>query len=169
LLLLLPSLHDFSILGLFSGTFKDDIKDLKALHNDAQDQLASSPQMGLVSDKALLRTSNLQDATKGKWGGNPFGNSRELSAKVTQLPGSSKEYLIVLNVAGTNPDNPLKGFVTFHLPDYFPNPNPTIFVIGGEANLKLRATAPFIVGARADGGLTRLELDLSMVEGFKKN
>jgi hypothetical protein len=165
LLMLLPALHEFNILGLLSGTFKDDIKNLKAMHNDSQQQTAAPRQPGALSADILLRSNN----DKGRWGGSPAANSRELSAKVTVIPDTVKEYAVLLTVASINPGNPLKGFVVFHLPDYFPNPDPKIFVIGGEASLKLRCKAPFIVGAQSDGGLTSLELDLATVAGFTKD
>jgi hypothetical protein len=66
-------------------------------------------------------------------------------------------------VQSTKPDtDPLRGAVRFYLHDTFLNDRPVVSVSpAGVAELSIDAWGAFTVGAVADGGLTRLELDLA--------
>ncbi len=106
--------------------------------------------------------SRSDDPEKGRWGGSPVSadGSRRLSAVVTgeaQIPGL---YRIQLRVSAA-PGSPLTGAVRFHVHPTFARTTYTIPVIDNEATLELVAYGAFTVGAEADEGRTRLELDLA--------
>lgn len=113
------------------------------------------------------------DPQKNEWGGSPKNNNRELKATITALPGNIPLYRIELQVVSTNSFNPLTGKVLFHLHPTFPNSNQEVDVVNGKAMLSLLSYGSFTVGAEADNGTTRLELDLEEVDGvtehFKNN
>jgi hypothetical protein len=105
------------------------------------------------------------DPWKGKFGGKPCSNDRCLEAVVEQIGGNDDLYEIDLQVRSTNPDKPLSGVVQFFLHPTFNNPTPIVKVgPNGKAELKLRAWGAFTAGALADGGVTKLELDLAKLE-----
>jgi len=86
--------------------------------------------------------------------------ARELKASITPMKGS--DYCKVkLTVRSTDAAKPLLGDVTFFLHDTFPNPIQMVAVRDGVASLEVAAWGAFTVGALADKGSTRLELDLS--------
>lgn len=109
------------------------------------------------------RAMDPEDPQKGCWGGRPESNSRRLSARVAALDDGW--FLVQLQVASTDPaKHPLSGKVRFHLHDTFPVPTPEMAVAKGVATIELRVYGAFTVGAEADEGATRLELDLSTLE-----
>jgi hypothetical protein len=61
---------------------------------------------------------------------------------------------------------PMNGLVQFLLHDTFPNSRPVVPVVDGVAELPLEAWGAFTLGALADGGKTKLELDLSKERSF---
>ena len=111
------------------------------------------------------------DTQNGKWGGKAEDNGKKLSARVTAsaLPGL---FTVILTVEGTNPDDPVKGLVHFHLHHSFSNPDPIIFAQNNKAVLTLtRVYGAFTVGVETEQDHTRLELDLAKIadapEDFK--
>ena len=90
-------------------------------------------------------------------------NSRRLDADVQRIAGGKDLYSIELSVESTEPEKrPLNGEVRFFLHDTFANDRPVVTVgPDGRAELRLKAWGAFTVGALADGGDTKLELDLS--------
>jgi hypothetical protein len=112
-------------------------------------------------NKAIKKTPiHEDDPQKGQWGGESKSNDRELSATVKSDNGWFK---VVLKVLSTNREKPLRGSVTFHLHDSFPSMHVKVPVSKGEAKIIRRAYGAFTVGAEADDGETRLELDLSQL------
>lgn len=102
------------------------------------------------------------DPWKGVFGGRSTSRHRELTAEF--LSGVSATHSrIRLRVQSTTPDtDPLRGSVQFYLHDTFLNDRPVVSVSpAGVAELSIDAWGAFTVGAVADGGLTRLELDLA--------
>jgi hypothetical protein len=80
--------------------------------------------------------------------------------------GSLDLYSIRLTVSSLQQQtNPLTGVVQFFLHPTFNNDKP-IVTVGpyGVAELNLKAWGAFTVGALADDGQTRLELDLSTLD-----
>jgi len=119
--------------------------------------------------KRLLETSGLiepgpnpDDPWKGQFGGSSTNNNRRLSATVTPLAGESGLYSIHLTVTTTSTSKPLTGVVQFFLHPTFNDQKPVIRVgPNSVAELDIVAWGAFTVGALADDGQTRLELDLS--------
>lgn len=121
--------------------------------------------------KELLAASgglapNSDDPWKGLFGGKSINNDRQLQAEVTPIPGSSGLYAIHLTVRPLHPEtNPLRGVIQFFLHQTFKDDKPVVTVgPNGMAELNLKAWGAFTVGAIADGGQTKLELDLSELE-----
>lgn len=117
---------------------------------------------------------NPDDPWKGVFGGRNKRNDRELSATVTTVSGREIYYTIHLEVTSTNARKPLTGVVQFFLHDTFKDSKPVIKVgPDGKAVLDLVSSGAFTVGALADNGDTRLELDLSELESapldFREN
>lgn len=104
------------------------------------------------------------DPWKGVFGKSENEN-RKLEAKVIQY-GNAGYCRVYLRLRSLNPEvNPLKGSVQFFLHDTFANSKPVVAVgPNGIAELTLDAWGAFTVGAIADSGLTRLELDLAEIE-----
>jgi hypothetical protein len=110
--------------------------------------------------KKDMVTNEASDPQKGVWGGKEITNDRSISATVKSIPGS-RFYRVVVVVKSIDANKPLIGKVEFHLHPTFSNPNPTILVNDGIAELKLVAWGAFTLGAVADNGETKLELDLA--------
>ena len=104
------------------------------------------------------------DPWKGVFGESE-NESRRLEAKVIQSANTGY-YRVYLRLSSLNPEaNPLKGSVQFFLHDTFANSKPVVAVgPNGVAELALDAWGAFTVGAIADSGLTRLELDLAEID-----
>jgi hypothetical protein len=122
--------------------------------------------------KKLLGTTenpaptNSDDPWKGLFGGASTNNDRQMQAEVNPISGSSGLYAIRLTVKSSHPEtNPLKGAVQFFLHPTFRDAKPVITVgQNGIAELNLKAWGAFTVGAIADDGQTKLEVDLSQIE-----
>jgi hypothetical protein len=100
------------------------------------------------------------DTQKGQWGRTAERNHRRLEAEaVLERDGWVRIHLAVRSTRPAR--HPLRGKVTFHLHDAFPEPIRVATARGGVAQVDVWGSMPFTVGAEADGGSTRLELDLS--------
>lgn len=147
--------------------------------NEAQSQAAQAPQVpqggktatdemkkNFMEEKVkLVNETGALDPQKGRWGGLSTNNDRELTATITRITGSDWAD-ITLTVKSTDPKKyPLKGVVVFHLHPTFVNATPVIIVLNGVAELKTKAWGAFTVGAVADGGASKLELDLKGLPG----
>lgn len=110
--------------------------------------------------QSVLQTVEVdsEDPQKGLWGGRSLRNGRALRAEIKAL--SSDWFEITLEVSHES-GPPLKGGVEFHLHPTFESAVRRIDVKKGKARLVLSAWGAFTVGAIADDGKTRLELDLS--------
>ena len=82
-----------------------------------------------------------------------------MSAQVKAIAGDW--YRITLTVKALPRAPILRGAVRFHLHDSFAEPVQRVVVRRGVATLSVVAYGAFTVGAEADEGKTRLELDLS--------
>jgi hypothetical protein len=103
------------------------------------------------------------DPQKNQWGGKSRAGNRELKARVTAI--SERLYRVELEVITTSSFNPLTGKVRFHLHPTFPNSVQDVEAVNGKAALTLISYGSFTVGAEADNGNTKLELDLEKVDG----
>jgi hypothetical protein len=103
-----------------------------------------------------------EDPWKGRFGGQKISGTREIDAEVTPV-GSSGLFRVRLQVRSTHPSrDPLHGTVQLFLHPTFSNDRPVVTVgPSGVAELTLTAWGAFTVGALADGGRTKLELDLA--------
>ena len=132
----------------------------------AQDQAeylappAAAAAAGVVT---ISRGQTPDDPWKGQFGGSKESTGRILEAKFHPVPDTQGELVVVtLTVRSTDPRNKLTGDVQFYLHDTFPNPTPVVPVgPNGTATLNLTSWGAFTVGALADGGKTKLELDLA--------
>jgi hypothetical protein len=123
----------------------------------------------LLTTFASVRTSwqvDPNDPQKGQFGGSSVSNERKLTATVT--PISDEYFQLALMVFATGA-TPLTGEVEFHLHPTFGRPIQTVQVVEGTATLKLLCWGAFTVGAVADNGQTRLELDLAQDSSFPAN
>jgi len=115
---------------------------------------------GLDEEDAGAGRGVVPDPLKGLYGGQRVSGPREIDAEVT--PISSALFRVRLQVRSTNPRrDPLRGAVQFFLHPSFANNHPVVTVgPSGVAELTVMAEGPFTVGALADNGATKLELDL---------
>ncbi len=113
----------------------------------------------------LVESTGALDPQKGKWGGFTENNNRKITAAISRITGSEWAEIILRVESTDTRKHPLKGIVVFHLHPTFLNANPVIIVLNGIAELKIKAWGAFTVGAEADNGSTRLELDLKGYPG----
>jgi hypothetical protein len=109
-----------------------------------------------------------EDPNKDRFGGKSIVDERILTASVKSFGKSSDWFQIFLNVAPTEGGPPIEGDVKFYLHDTFDQPVIVVPAEDGEAELDVLAVGAFTVGAIADGGGTKLELDLSQVKDAPK-
>jgi hypothetical protein len=103
----------------------------------------------------------MYDPQKGKWGKSSEANNRKMTAVIVSSH-ITNFYEVTITVVSTDDEKPLKGYVNFYLHNTFRNPNPVIAVEDNKAILRLKMVyGAFTVGAEADKGLTKLELDLA--------
>jgi hypothetical protein len=102
------------------------------------------------------------DPHKGRWGGRAERNGRVLSAKVKAAQDDPNWFEVKLTVEpATERSKPLTGEVTFYLHPTFKPDKVTVNVKDGKAEYEIYCYGAFTVGAVADAGKTKLELDLS--------
>lgn len=112
------------------------------------------------------------DPQKGRFGGSPIKNKRQLAASVS-ASAIPMFYNVKIWVESSDPVNhPLQNDVIFYLHDSF---SPSVFTIpvtafkeGKAVHDNLLAWGAFTVGAVTDGGNTLLELDLSDDKAFPR-
>jgi hypothetical protein len=127
--------------------------------------------LAIEIERLLLGTSkkknlNPDDPQKGRWGGRAESNGLLLRAKV-EATGDEDWFDIELGVCVTG-QRTLSGQVVFHLHDTFENDRIEVPVKDNSAVWRTQGWGAFTVGAEADEGRTRLELDLSKIEAAPK-
>lgn len=107
------------------------------------------------------------DPNKGQFGGSPERNGRRLRAVTKPLAGPrSARCGVNIRVESTDPARPLTGTVKLHLhPTFGEWYTYDLDVVRGVAADDIVSYGAFTIGAVADGGATRLELDLMDVPG----
>ena len=110
------------------------------------------------SRKQEAPAANIDDPQKGRWGGESKRDGRQLTAGVADQ--GNGWFLVGLAVACVD-GPPLVGEVEFHLHPSFHPSIVRVPVRDDHAVLKFPAWGAFTVGASADEGRTRLELDLA--------
>ncbi len=115
--------------------------------------------------KTLGQASSLRrdnDPNFGKFGGKAEANGRKLSATIEKIPDEDFYRRVILRVQSIDPKKPLEGSVKFHLHNTFATPVFDEKVDkDGIAQTSIISYGVFTVGAEADNGETRLELDLA--------
>ncbi len=106
------------------------------------------------------------DPNKGQFGSLDSSNGRQLAASVSASAG--EWFVVDLSIVSTVPTLVLDGEVEFHLHPTFRSRVKTVKVVNGIAKLRISAWGAFTVGAVADGGATRLELDLAALPDAPK-
>lgn len=114
----------------------------------------------------------LDDPQKGRFGGSPISNGRQLKAEVkpAKIPSF---YNVRIWVESLDLNNPLTDEVVFYIHDSF---NPSVYPIkpdeftpdGKAMDDEIVSFGAFTVGAVADQGRTLLELDLAEQPEFPK-
>ena len=134
-----------------------------------------------ADDSSLLASADTVEATeetdecpddpnKGKFGRENMANNRILEATISPIPDQADLCLVKLKISSTAPQQkPLSGKVIFHLhPTFERYEFPVNVNQDGVAELTLTAWGAFTVGAIADDGATRLELDLAEIPSAPK-
>jgi hypothetical protein len=101
------------------------------------------------------------DPNKGRFGGKPIANGRILRARIEPSEYGKGVYRVTLTVGAFGNAPTLGGSVIFYLHPTFTPSVVTTRVEKGIATLTVLAYGAFTVGAVADDGKTRLELDLA--------
>ena len=116
------------------------------------------------------RPMDANDPNKGRFGGLPESDGRRLTATIEPIAGpKSSLCLVKIRVVSTDPARPLTGKVKLYLhPTFGQWWSNEIEVKGGVAEMIIRSYGAFTIGAEADEGKTRLELDLMDVPGGTK-
>jgi MinD-like ATPase involved in chromosome partitioning or flagellar assembly len=119
--------------------------------------LANSPLTTADEPAAFV---DVDDPQLGRWGGRAENDSpgRRLEARVTE--GQNGWFKVALAVHATG-KVPLTDTVEFHLHPTFRPSVAQVSVRDGKAEIEMSAWGAFTVGASADGGATRLELNLA--------
>jgi hypothetical protein len=99
------------------------------------------------------------DPWKDQFGGKSRDRGRKLTARIRRVPQDDKLRLVTI-VVSTDGSAPLDGNVVFYLHPTFDPHIRTVHVSNGEARLNLVCWGAFTLGALADQGKTKLELDL---------
>ena len=170
--------------SLAFGDYKLEFERVRELAEDAKTTAENAQTtalgVGKRSDKGAAKvtlareeispSSNPDNPWKEQFGGRDESNDRKLEASVTRIAGSSDLFSVHLRVRSTSPrQQPLSGEVQFFLHPTFNNDRPVVAVgPDGVAELKLTAWGAFTVGALADEGRTKLELDLSQLKTAPK-
>jgi hypothetical protein len=160
----------FFLLGFFSGYLLTRLFLSKAFANADRISLLQK-QVREMRGRVEARQDKSGDASdpqKGAWGGSSTANRRVLTAKTSPNPSGSGTVQVDLEVKSTDPNVPLVDTVTFHLHPglIIPDFDRTVAPEGGIARTRFVTSRAFTVGAETDNSKTKLELDLSTVQGF---
>lgn len=111
----------------------------------------------------IARGNVPDDPWKGAFGGKSEDNGRRLEATIAPMASRDGVCRVELRVLSVAPGKPLSGEVTFFLHPTFKNDQVVVKVDEERhiAKLTLAAWGAFTVGALADNGYTKLELDLA--------
>lgn len=101
------------------------------------------------------------DPNLGRFGGQASAGGRELSAEVKALSETGQTCAVTVRVRSLDPARPLRGPVRIHLHPTFDPAVREALLSDGVAELRIIAAGVFTIGAEADDGATRLELNLA--------
>lgn len=166
--------------SLAFGDYKVEFERVRQIAEEAQDKAENAKSLALGTGgggkkvvageteeiSKMIETGTIpNDPWKGQFG-KEVSNNRKLEARVLRILGNSDLFSVELTVFSILPEqDPLQGVVQFYLHPTFKNDRPIIKVgANGIAELRVTAWGAFTVGAVADGGRTKLELDLAELE-----
>jgi hypothetical protein len=143
----------------------DVIEDRGLLPGRPEPRQIASPRS--LSFDAVAKDQWYTDPNRGNFGGKPQANGRLLEAKIQPAAGpSSAACNVWLCVRSIDPARPLQGKVTFYLhPTFGSRKQYDVPVVEGVAEDKITSWGVFTVGAAADDGDTKLEINLADVTG----
>lgn len=147
------------------------LEDNSSLPGKKDNETADSPPPPLVEQSIAAKEEEKDawetDPNSGKFGGEAQRNGRVLEAVITPAVNSrSAASRIILRVRSTDSSNPLTGDVTMYLhPTFGRWKKYDITAKNGVAQDTITSWGVFTVGAIADKGQTKLELDLRKVPG----
>lgn len=169
------------VLGIESLTERVESLEQLIAAAAAPQQVAPSPEAAGVSGaetsvpRAKERTADKAwknqelwgaDPNKGRFGGSPEAHGRVLEATITPVSPRSAACRVTIAVKSTDPRRPLSGLVRFYLhPTFGRYTAYDVDVVDGVASDAFTSWGAFTVGAEADKGTTKLELDLVTVSG----
>lgn len=158
------------IIPLLFGARFSDLRNIKALSilanmagfdrlfpGDADDALMLAEKLRVLLES---RVDDPDDPHAGRFGRTSERSDRRLTAKITQQ--TSSWFILEITVAGTR-EHALTGPVEFYLHPSFKPELRRVSAENNAATLRIGAYGPFTVGAVADEGRTRLELNLATV------
>lgn len=122
----------------------------------------SSPKAITVSRKV----SDSLDQQKGQWGGMSETEDRRIRVENIEETKNLWCTFDLVVESKENAASSLEGTVEFHLHQTFKPDVIPVAAVSGRAKLTLKAYGSFTVGVKADGGATRLELDLLEIADF---
>lgn len=175
-----PLLKSIELLGVkfelqeLKATVKQQTRNLELIEESAilpgsaSRRDTTSESRGSRHAKAVTETGEwADDPNKGKFGGDAKRAGRVLEAEISPAGNkTSAACEVILTVRSTDPERPLTGVVTFHLhPTFGRWEKYNVDVKAGIARDEIVSWGAFTVGAEADNGRTRLELDLARVPG----
>ncbi|TKB71217.1 MAG: hypothetical protein E8D46_17775 [Nitrospira sp.] len=157
---------------------KEDVKSVEAAVGNLEKGVGPGSKTAVTSPAAAppaqgtiaaigAPAADLNDPNKGCFGGNSEANGRKLIATIEPDAGpKSSRCRVIIRVVSTDPARPLTGKVNLHLHPTFGHwSSYEIEAKGGIAEDKIVSYGAFTIGAEADYGKTRLELDLMDVPG----
>lgn len=116
------------------------------------------------AEDALPPPTFKNDPQRGRFGGKARVNGRRLTASVSSLPGHDRWFKVTLLVEPEDDAPPLEDPVRFYVHHTFRNNVFDVEPERGVVRTTLVAYGAFTVGAVADRGKTKLELDLSKLD-----
>lgn len=123
---------------------------------------AGSPGVGLAQPWPTVEPGPApDDPWAGQFGGKSEVEGRTLEATLQPVAARPGWMIVSLRVHSTDPRRPLTGDVQFYLHPTFTESKPIVRTEDGEAALTVLSWGAFTVGALADDGKVRLELDLA--------
>jgi hypothetical protein len=130
----------------------------------AGDEVAEKKELSLRDVRKLLPPPTVpEDPQKGRFGGSEVGNGRRLSATTTASDIGKKWRRVILTLASTDGSEISGNVAYFFLHDSF---DPDVYRVAVKRDalqvvFKTIAMGAFTAGVVADGGATRLEIDLA--------
>jgi hypothetical protein len=147
---------------------KNDVRDVATAFTGLEKDVGPGSKTAATPPGAVRSASvHPDDPNKGQFGELAEANGRRLTATIKPEGGSkSARCRVIIQVLSTDPARPLTGKVKLHLHPTFGQWSAyDVDVKGGVAQDTIVSYGAFTIGAEADSGNTRLELDLTDVPG----